>query len=59
MCAVLLPPGDNQIAVNKYIISMYGLVSLSESISHREIALFEVTDSSIILGNLLKYSSKH
>jgi len=23
MCTVLLPPGDNQIAVNKYIISKY------------------------------------
>jgi hypothetical protein len=27
MCTVLLPPGDNPIAVNKYIISIYLHVS--------------------------------
>ena len=29
MCTVLLPPGDNPIAVNKYIISL-GLSYISE-----------------------------
>ena len=38
MCTVLLPPGDNPIAVNKYIISSEGptiVVKWSEGLSNR------------------------
>jgi len=30
MCTVLLPPGDNPIAVNKYIISKFHIEKLHE-----------------------------
>jgi hypothetical protein len=65
MCTVLLPPGGNPIAVNKYIISYYMChvcPSVSQSIwynSASSIQIFTKFDIWVVLGKLFRKINCH